>query len=239
MPATSNTPTSASSVEARGLPDVWSLSTATTTMKWVPISPFVDHPQIQKERNRNQNVAAAAALLERSGSPAGRGTPCWARPASRPPRRPPRRTPWCRRRRGCRACTSHTSGTSSSAKTLTRPAAQRQPGSVGELGDGRQEHQLPAWSWPPRRPRRPRRGAGRTSGWRRSPRRRGPATRCRCPTAKPHSSHSCQALVITSVKPGAERDQEPAQRRPPGVRRSAPSGRRRTARSGRRSPGSG
>ena len=98
------------------------------------------------------------------------------------------------------ARSSSTSGTSSSAKTATSPAAQRQPG--------------PSARWAI---------AGRNTSWPvELAAEKTPTTTPRCltnqrlamiapktrasdpvptPIAKPHSSHSCQASVITRVSP--------------------------------------
>src|ERR1044072_2646791 len=95
-------------------------------MKWVPISPLVDQPQIQKLPNRIQNVgecdayrsvpiATRAALSVGATSSGGRqssGAPYGA-------------IPTCA---GLSRISHSTSGTSASANAATSPEGQRQPG---------------------------------------------------------------------------------------------------------------
>ena len=185
-----------------GMPWSWAAG-----MKWVPISPLVDQPQIQKEPNRIQKMRLAAGLPQRAEGH-GRRLRAGAAPAASGGRvRPPRRTPWCRRRRVRRAAPHQTSGTSSSAKPLTSPAAHRQPGPSASCAiAGRNTSwpvELAAEKTPTTTPRcrtnhRLATIAPKTSASEPVP----------MPTAKPHSSHSCQAPFITSVRPGADRDQE-------------------------------
>jgi hypothetical protein len=95
-------------------------------MKWVPISPLVDQPQIQKVPNRIQNVrdralslrvrtatvAAPTSLLAGGGGSQSSGAPYGVVPTSV----------------GRSRIRSSTSGTSNSAKAVTMPEAHRQPG---------------------------------------------------------------------------------------------------------------
>ena len=109
-------------------------------MKWVPIRPLVDQPQIQKVRNSAQNVQLRLASRRvRHGDPAGpaprRSTAARRTPAARLVA--PRPTSEGRSR-----STRSTTGTSSSANTATSPAAHRQPGPCGQVRDRGQEDQL-------------------------------------------------------------------------------------------------
>ena len=179
-----------------GMPWSWAAG-----MKWVPIRPFVDQPQIQKVPTRIQKVRdrrlsrsvptasrAARGLPRRATGPA-RASGSGALDAVGAVRR--RR----RRRRGGRASDQqHERHEEERRRPVTTSAAYRQPGPVGE---------------------RPRCRGGRRAGRPRRPRRRCPVTRPRwastnqrfatiaprtsaiapvpTPTATPHSSHSCQA----------------------------------------------
>ena len=96
--------------------------------------------------------------------------------------------------------THQTSGTSSRANTLTRPAAHRQPGPSASCAiAGRNTSwpvELAAEKTPTTTPRCRTNQRLATIA---------PKTRASepvpMPTAKPHNSHSCQALVITRVSP--------------------------------------
>ena len=69
MPTMSKTPISASS-EAEvvaGMPWSWAAG-----MKWVPIRPLVDQPQIQKVRNSAQKVHGRLDLAQRAQRDPGR-----------------------------------------------------------------------------------------------------------------------------------------------------------------------
>src|SRR5690349_6375362 len=126
-----------------GMPWSWAAG-----MKCVPNRPLVDHPQIQKDATRHQNVRlrrnsrriritirAGGSVLGAGGATgASTSAPYAVVPASA----------------GLSRSTSHTSGTRRSAQTHTSPAAHLadgpgwrwSAGSVGEVGDGLQEHQL-------------------------------------------------------------------------------------------------
>ena len=96
--------------------------------------------------------------------------------------------------------TSHTSGTSASANAVTSPAAQRQPGPSARCAiAGRNTScpvELAAENTPITMPRCRTNQRLATIA---------PNTRASepvpIPTANPHSSHSCQAWVITRVSP--------------------------------------
>ena len=184
---------SASSVAlvVSGMPWSWAAG-----MKWVPMRPFVDHPQIQNDRNRHQNtrlrllsfriLMATRAADSVGGAWTGSGpvAPYAVVPASA----------------GRSRSTSQTSGTSSSAKALTSPAAQRHPGPSARCAIAGRKTSCPvedaAEKTPTTTPRcvtnqRLATMAPKTSASEPVP----------MPTAKPHSSHSCHALVIASVSP--------------------------------------
>ena len=119
-----------------GIPWSWAAG-----MKWVPIRPLVDHPQIQKDAMRHQNVRLR--LLSRririairaAGSRAGR-------------RRRDRGVGVRAVRRGAGVggtVAQHrpdAAGRGGARRRLHEPGGPAPAGSVGELGDRRQEHQL-------------------------------------------------------------------------------------------------
>ena len=179
-------------------------------------------PERQEQRPEGPAPADLAQGRQRERSPArvrrGRSA---VRRTTRARRTAPRPTSQGRSR-----STSRTTGTSSSEKTATTPAAQRHPGPwpAGRSAGGRSADR---WSSPRRRARSPGRGAGRTTGWPRSPRR--PAPSRRCPRRSGHPTGTTAARRRSS--PGSARRRPrpaPAQRRPPGGCRTAPSARPRT-----------
>ena len=139
VPTMSKMPISASSEAdvVAGMP--WSCAAG---MKWVPIRPLVDQPQIQKVRNSAQKVQLRLTSRSvRHGDPARRPD----RPRSTAARRttPARRSGSCADVGGTVA--QHQQDHRHEQQRERRPpgpAAQRQPGSVGQLGDHRQEDQL-------------------------------------------------------------------------------------------------
>ena len=198
VPMMSKTPIRASRpalVEA-GIP--WSCAAG---MKWVPISPLVDQPQIQKVPNEDPERPAAGVLAagvegdRRAALRRRRRRVCGVGPGVR-------RTPSCRCRPGGRAAATARRERAAAAKTCDRPAAQRQPGPSARLRDRRQEDQLPG------RARR-REDAdhdaavpARTSGWRRPRRTPAPARPCRC---RPRSPTAATAATGWS-SPGSARE---------------------------------
>ena len=183
-------------------------------MKWVPIRPLVDQPQIQKVRNSAQNVQRRLTLAQGPRAPRLRRPVRRGRPAAR------------RTTSGAPYGSSPTSeGRSRMHQQHHRHEQQRerghQPGgpapagSVGELGDRGQEDQLAGRARGREARRSPGRGGARTSGWPRSRRRPGPAQPVPTPTGTPHSSHSCHGWVITRVSPAPSGDQRQRARHHP------------------------
>ena len=186
-----------------GMPWSWAAG-----MKWVPISPLVDQPQIQKVAEQDPEGPATAHASRRvRRAPARRRHPGRrGRPVGSTYDRRARRRARADVGRAGRAARPARAGTSSSAKHRPRPAAaHRQPGPSARWAISGQEDQLAGGA-------RRREDAGdqaavprRTSGWRRSRRRPGPSTPVPTPTAKPQRSHSCQALGHHHGQAGAER----------------------------------
>ena len=195
VPAMSKIPIRASrpALVVSGMP--WSCAAG---MKWVPIRPLVDQPQIQNVANRIQKVrdralsrrVPSAILAAPRDSLGGAGG---TQPSSAPYGVVPTSAGWSR-------STTQTSGTSSSANPATRPAAHRQPGPSASCAmAGRKTSwpvELAAEKTPMTTPR-----------WRTNQRFAtiAPNTSARepvpTPTANPHSSQSCQAEVMTRVSP--------------------------------------
>ena len=196
MPTMSKTPISASRLAevVSGMP--WSCAAG---MKWVPMSPLVDHPQIQNVRNSAQKTQVRLASRKDLD----------ARRAAAPgPERVDGRLD-VRRRRAVGHLThvggpvsqdQQDDGDQQQGEDGDHAGAHRHPGPCAELGDQRQEDQLA---------RRARRGedAGDQAAVAHEPpvghdrpehQRHGAGPH---PDRTPHRNHSCQASVITRVRP--------------------------------------
>ena len=109
-------------------------------MKWVPISPLVDQPQIQKVMNRIQNTRVRALSRSvREGEPGGAAGSRSARPAASS--RPGRRTAWCRRRPAGRAA-AEDQRHEQQREECDQPGRPAPTRPVGQVCDRRQEDQL-------------------------------------------------------------------------------------------------
>ena len=206
----SKTPISASRLAAvvAGMP--WSCAAG---MKWVPIRPLVDQPQIQKTgRAPRTSSAARPGPASAAASRAGPGSPGSAPAGSSRARR---RTAARRRPRAGRASRAGPQAPAAAAKTATSPAAQRQPGSSASRAIvGRKTSwpvELAAEKTPVTRPRwltnqRFATIAPKTSAIAPVP----------TPIGTPHRNQSCHDWVITRVSPAPRPPAGGLRRRPDG-----------------------
>ena len=203
MPTMSKMPTRASSPAAVvwGIPWSWAAG-----MKWVPIRPLVDQPQIQKVPSRIQKTRLDR-LSRRVWTARRAGEACrTAGPAalSSPGRSPSGRAPTsC----GWSATTTRTSGTRRRAAAVTVSAAYRQPGPTASAATPGRKTSCPAAPAAEKTPvTRPR--------WLSANHRlatTAPSTSAIAPvpmpTASPQSSHSCQACGHHQRQAAAHRDE--------------------------------